>query len=107
PSRAQRLDSVNLSDHRSARCGNFLVEDSDIVFADDAGSFFAPAKDVDDLLRVAHEIWNRERHQAEAIKRGRSLREQLAFTKYLEKRAADSSYTFREHLQKISGAIEE
>ena len=65
-----------------------LVEGSDIVFADDDGSLFAAAKDVDDLLRVAHEIWDRERHQAEAIKSGRSLREQLAFTKYLEKRAA-------------------
>ena len=61
----------------------------------------------DDLLSVAHEIWERERRQAEAIKSGRSLREQLDFARYLEKRAADPSYTFREHLRKISGAIEE
>jgi hypothetical protein len=38
---------------------------------------------------------------------GRSLREQLDFARYLEMRAADPSYTFREHLRKISGAIEE
>ncbi len=107
PSGPQRLDPRDPSALRSARFGNFLVEASDVAFADDDGSLFAAAKDVDDLLRVAHEIWDRERHQAEAIKRGRSLREQLAFTKYLEKRAADSSYTFRQHLQKISGAIEE
>jgi 4-hydroxy-4-methyl-2-oxoglutarate aldolase len=56
---------------------------------------------------VAHEIWQRERRQAEAIRRGHSLREQLDFARYLKKRAADPSYSFREHLRKISGAIEE
>src|SRR5438874_9101795 len=61
----------------------------------------------DNLLSVAYEIWERERRQAEAIKSGRSLREQLDFARYLEKRVADPNYTFREHLRKISGAIEE
>ena len=84
-----------------------LVEPSDVVFADDDGCLFAWAERVDELLRVAHEIWQRERHQAEAIKSGHSLREQLEFARYLEKRAADPSYSFREHLRKISGAIEE
>jgi len=65
------------------------------------------AQDTDDLLSVAHEIWERERRQAEAIKSGRSLRDQLDFPRYLKKRAADPAYTFREHLRKISGAIEE
>jgi hypothetical protein len=59
------------------------------------------------LVRVARKIWQRERQQADAIKSGHSLREQLEFAQYLEKRTADSSYTFREHLRKISGAIEE
>ena len=66
-----------------------------------------PNRHADNLLSVAHEIWERERRQAEAIKSGRSLREQLDFARYLEKRAADPGYTFREHLRKISGAIEE
>jgi 4-hydroxy-4-methyl-2-oxoglutarate aldolase len=47
------------------------------------------------------------RCQAEDIKSGRSLREQLDFAQYLEKRAADPSYTFRKHLRKMGGAIEE
>jgi 4-hydroxy-4-methyl-2-oxoglutarate aldolase len=105
PSGPQRLDARDSLALRSARF--FLVEASDVVFADDDGCVFAVAERVDELLRVAHEIWQRERRQAEAIKSGRSLREQLEFAKYLEKRAADSSYTFREHLRKISGAIEE
>jgi 4-hydroxy-4-methyl-2-oxoglutarate aldolase len=107
PSGPQRLDVRDSSALQSARFGNFLVEPDDVVFADDDGCLFATAKDVDELLRVAHEIWQRERHQADAIKSGHPLREQLEFARYLEKRAADSSYTFREHLRKISGAIEE
>jgi len=92
---------------RSARFGDFLVEPGDVAFADDDGCVFVGAARIDDLLRVAREIWKRERRQADAIKSGRSLRQQLEFAQYLEKRAADSSYTFREHLRKISGAIEE
>jgi len=107
PSGPQRLDPRDPSALRSARFGNFLVEPGDVALADDDGCLFAAAAHLDHLLRVAHEIRQRERHQAEAIKSGRSLREQLEFAQYLEKRTADPSYTFREHLRKISGAIEE
>jgi regulator of RNase E activity RraA len=107
PSGPQRLDPRDAFALRSARFGDFLVEPGDVVFADDDGCLFVAADRVGDLLRVAHEIWQRERHQADAIKSGRSLREQLEFARYLEKRATDPSYTFREHLRKISGAIEE
>ena len=103
----QRLDPRDSLALRSARFGNFVVEPGDVVFADDDGCLFAGAERADELLRVAGEIWQRERHQAEAIKHGQSLREQLRFAQYLEKRVADPSYTFREHLRKISGAIEE
>ena len=78
-----------------------------MAFVDDDGCLFVLAKHVGDLLSVAHEIWERERYQAAAIKSGRSLREQLDFAQYLEKRATDPNYTFREHLRKRSGAIEE
>ena len=107
PSGPQRLDSRESSALHSAHFGNFIVTRSDVAFADDDGCLFVPAKQTDDLLSVAHEIWERERRQAEAIKSGRSLREQLDFVRYLEKRVADPSYTFREHLRKMSGAIEE
>jgi 4-hydroxy-4-methyl-2-oxoglutarate aldolase len=103
----QRLDPPDSSALHSARFGNFVVERSDVVFADDDGCLFVLAKHAEDLLSVAHEIWERERRQAEAIKSGRSLREQLDFARYLKKRATDPDHTFREHLRKISGAIEE
>src|SRR5215211_3136222 len=105
PSGPQRLDARDFSALHSARFGNFLVERSDVAFADDDGCLFVLATHIGDLLPVAQEIWERERHQAEAIKSGHSLREQLDFARYLEKRAADTRYTFREHLRRISGAI--
>jgi 4-hydroxy-4-methyl-2-oxoglutarate aldolase len=107
PSGPQRLDPRDSAALRSARFGEFLVDPGDAVFADDDGCLFAPADQVDELFRVAREIWKRERRQAETIRRGRSLRQQLEFGQYLEKRATDPNYTFREHLRKISGAIEE
>src|SRR6516164_2370675 len=107
PSGPQRLDTRDSSALHSARFGNFVVEGSDVAFADDDGCLFVPAKHGNDILSVAHEIRERERRQAEAIKNGRSLREQLYFARYLEKRAVDPSYTFRQHLREISGAIEE
>jgi len=107
PSGPQRLDTRDALALHSARFGNFVVERSDMAFADDDGCLFVLAQHADDLLSVAHEIWERERRQAEAIKSGRSLREQLNFGTYLEKRGSNPSYTFREHLRKMSGAIEE
>ena len=107
PSGPLRLDTRDASALSSARFGNFVVERSDVAFADDDGCLFVLAEHSDELLLVAQEIWERERRQAEAIKSGRSLREQLDFARYLEKRVADPSYTFREHLRKISGSIEE
>jgi len=103
----QRLDSRDALALHSARFGNFVVTKADVVFADDDGCVFVLAQHADDMLSIAHDIWQRERRQAEAIKSGSSLSEQLKFARYLEKRAADPSYTFREHLRKISGAIEE
>src|SRR6266550_4199501 len=107
PAGPQRLHPGDSSALHSARFGNFVVQRSDVAFADDDGCLFVLAQHADDLLSVAHEIWERERRQAEAIKSGRSLRDQLDFARYLKKRAADPGYTFREHLRKISGAIEE
>lgn len=107
PSGPQRLDTCAESAFRRARFGKFEVEASDIVFADDDGCLFLAGDRVEELLATAQAIRNRERHQAEAVKRGQTLREQLEFASYLKKRAADPTYTFRQHLRRIKGAIEE
>lgn len=103
----RRLDSRDPLALDSARFGEFEVKLGDAVFADDDGCLFVEANDAAKLLSVARQIWERERKQAEAIKAGRSLRDQLEFASYLKKRAADPDHTFRKHLREISGSIEE
>ena len=107
PSGPLRLDPAEPDALISARVGPFEVRRDDTVFADDDGVLFAPLPRAEELLAVAKEISGREREQAEALAAGQTLREQLQFKEYLEERAKNSSYTFRRHLRKIGGSIEE
>jgi 4-hydroxy-4-methyl-2-oxoglutarate aldolase len=59
------------------------------------------------VLAVARQIGEVERAQATRIRAGETLRDQTVFDEYLARRAADPSYTFRRHLRRIGGAIEE
>lgn len=83
------------------------MTDNDIVFADADGVLFAPFEQEEEILSTAHRIWERERRQAQEIRAGKKLREQLKFDEYLTRRSTDASYTFRQHLRTIGGAIEE
>ncbi|MBI1741626.1 RraA family protein [Candidatus Acetothermia bacterium] len=103
----QRLHGRENDALRSARMGDFLITQDDLVFADDDGVLFAPSAQIEKLFSVAQMISQTERQQAEKIKSGKTLHEQLQFDQYLTKRAADPSCTFRKHLREIGGAIEE
>ena len=107
PSGPQRLDPRDDAALRSARFGDFEVQNSDLVFADDDGCVFIDGTSAEKLLETAKTIWQRERAQADAIRSGQTLRSQLRFAEYLAKRAADPNYTFRKHLRILGGAIEE
>ncbi len=41
------------------------------------------------------------------MREGETLRQQTAFDDYLVRRGADPTYTFRQHLRRVGGAIEE
>ncbi|HEX9575154.1 MAG TPA: RraA family protein [Myxococcales bacterium] len=107
PSGPRRLDAPEPEALLSARFGDFLVGREDLVFGDADGIVFAPSSSAEELLEVARSISQRERVQANAVRQGRTLRDQLRFDEYLRLRAGDASYTFRRHLRLLGGAIEE
>ena len=107
PAGPQRLDERHPEALNSVHFGHFTVTGEDIVFADTDGVLFAPAQRIEDILAIAHSIWEKERRQAQEIRAGKKLREQLQFDEYLARRSTDSTYTFRQHLRAIGGAIEE
>ncbi|MFD9030249.1 RraA family protein [Streptomyces sp. NPDC059567] len=102
-----RVDDREPEALRTARCGEHLVSAADIVFGDDDGVLFVAAARVDAVLETAHGIHRTEREQARRIRAGETLRAQTRFAEFLAQREADPSYTFRRHLRRIGGAIEE
>ena len=107
PAGPQRLDPRESDALNRAHFGALELTNEDIVFADADGVSFVPTGQVEQVLSTAHDIWERERKQAQRIRSGKKLREQLRFDEYLTKRSADASYTFRQHLRNVGGAIEE
>ena len=101
PAGPVRLDEREPEALVTARFGPHLVSAGDIVFADDDGVLFVAAERAEQVLVTAHQIWQTERDQARRIREGQTLREQTAFDDYLARRAADPSYTFRQHLRRI------
>jgi 4-hydroxy-4-methyl-2-oxoglutarate aldolase len=102
-----RLDEREPEALASARFGPHLVTSEDVVFGDDDGVLFVSAERAEEVLAAAHQIWLTEREQARRIRAGETLRHQTAFDDYLARRAADPSYSFRRHLRRIGGEIEE
>ena len=107
PAGPGRLDEREPGALATARFGAHLASSRDIVFADDDGVVFVPAGQAGPVLAAARQIGEVERDQASRIREGQTLRQQTAFDDYLAQRAADPSYTFRQHLRRTGGAIEE
>ena len=107
PAGPQRLDLRDIDALTHARFGDFTVTNNDFVFADSDGALFIPAKRVDEIITTAQSIWQTERKQAEKIRSGNKLRDQLHLDEYLTGRSNNPSLTFRQHLRNVGGAIEE
>ncbi len=108
PSGPRRLDQRDPLALTTAHFGEDTVSSDDVVFADDDGVLFVShTVDLQRLVEVAETIGRTERRQAELIRSGHTLRDQLRFAEYLENRAVDSDYSFRNHLRSIGGSIEE
>jgi len=87
--------------------GATLVTAAHTVFADADGVLFAPTSAVPELLRGAGEILATEREQATLIDKGVALFEQLQLDTFIRRRETEPALTFRDHLRKIGGAIEQ
>lgn len=107
PAGPRRLDKRQPEDLSSAQWNDFTVDNSDVVFADDDGVLFVASNTIEKVLEAAETIWKVERRQAEAIRAGKKLSEQLDLDSYLAKRDSDPSYTLRRHLRERGGAVEE
>jgi regulator of RNase E activity RraA len=102
-----RADTPATDAKTTAHIGDFSVTKDDVTFADVDGVIFVPHARISEIIDVANTIRNKERQQADLVADGQTLRVQLQFDVYKEKRAADPAYTFRKHLREIGGAIEE
>jgi 4-hydroxy-4-methyl-2-oxoglutarate aldolase len=102
-----RLDEQEPDALVTARFGSHVVSTEDVLFADDDGVLFVASGRVEEVLATTRRIWETEREQAGRIRAGETLRDQTSFDEYLAQRGADPSYTFRRHLRRIGGAIEE
>ncbi|HLF16900.1 MAG TPA: RraA family protein, partial [Candidatus Thermoplasmatota archaeon] len=107
PSGPQRLDARPADALATARFGPHAVTTRDWVYADDDGLLFVAAADRERVEAKAREVAATERRQAERAERGTPLSKQLDLAGYLEARRKDPKLTFREHLRKRGGAIEE
>jgi 4-hydroxy-4-methyl-2-oxoglutarate aldolase len=107
PAGPQRLDPRTADALDEAAFAHLKIGKQAAVFADMDGVLFIPVESSERVIATARSIRETERNQAERAKAGESLRGQLRFKQFLEKRATDPSHTFRKHLRAIGGAIEE
>ena len=99
-------DLVVLEAQRSAVAGDWTVDASDLVLGDDDGVLFVPAGRAGEVFTLAETIRDTERRQADQIRAGVSLRNQVRFDAYLARRQDEPALTFRDHLRAVGGAIE-
>ena len=90
----------------AANCGPTTVTREDAVFADEDGVVFVPLADCARVIAAAREIATREQAQAARLLAGDPLRNQLDLAGYIQRRAEDPEYTFREHVRRFKAAIE-
>jgi regulator of RNase E activity RraA len=107
PAGPLRLDARPPDALESAMVGDWEVSREDLVLGDDDGVLFVPGPQAEEIFTLAETIRDTERRQAEQIRSGVSLRDQVQFRAYLAKREHTPALSFREHLRTVGGAIEE
>ncbi len=107
PTGPQRLDPRPPEALASASVGQWATDGEDVIFGDDDGVIAVPAARAGAVIAIAETIRATEQSQADQIRAGVSLRDQLRFGDYLERRERQPRLSFRDYLRAVGGAIEE
>jgi len=107
PTGPLRLDPREAGALVSARIDSWTVGTGDVAMGDANGVVFLPMAHAEEIAIIARSIRDTERTQAERMRQGTSLRAQLQFSDFLARRSSNPATTFREHLRRVGGAIEE
>ncbi len=107
PTGPLRLDERHVEALRSARVGPWLVGANDVALGDENGVLFVPVERAEEIATAARSIREAERAQAEKMRGGTPLRAQLQFSDFIARRSSNPALSFRQHLRRIGGAIEE
>jgi regulator of RNase E activity RraA len=86
--------------------GHVTVTRDDYVFADVDGVVVVAGVALTRVVTAARDIASREQAQATRLFAGERLKDQLQLDAYVTRRQAEPSYTFRDHLRSLGGAIE-
>jgi 4-hydroxy-4-methyl-2-oxoglutarate aldolase len=107
PTGPLRLDPREADAFVSARVGSWSVGTDDVAVGDVNGVLFLPIARAEEIATISRSIRNTEQTQAKKMHRGTSLRTQVKFSDFISRRSANPALTFREHLRRLNGAIEE
>jgi regulator of RNase E activity RraA len=86
--------------------GDTVVTRDDVIVADEDGVIVTEAATIETVIAAAIEIARREEKQRTGMAGGRTLRAQLKFHEFLAAREKNPAASFREHINKVRGAVE-
>ena len=107
PTGPLRLDRREADALASARVGPWVLGTDDVAMGDENGVVFMPLARAEEIATAARAVRDMEGAQAKKMREGTSLRGQLQFAEFISRRASNPGLTFRQHLRRIGGAIEE
>jgi 4-hydroxy-4-methyl-2-oxoglutarate aldolase len=107
PAGPQELRSRSVHALEAASLGGHVtVTKDDFLFADFDGVAVVTRADLARVVAAARDIAARERAQAHRLLAGERLRDQLRLDAYVARRQAEPTFTFRDHIKSLGGAIE-
>lgn len=107
PAGPQELRTRSPHALEAASLSHVTVTRDDYVFADVDGVVVVAEAELRRLIDAARDIARREQAQADRLLNGgERLWAQLQVEAYVQRRQGDPSYTFRQHLKSLGGAIE-